>query len=261
MNFTLIALLTAVGLFLGILAFLEIGRRIGVMRLTHNPDGLAKGGSAAEGAVFALLGLLIAFAFSGAASRFEDRRHLITEEANDIGTAYLRLDLLPSDAQPELRELFRRYTDLRSNAHIDNEDNLATIREKLVKNTAALQGEIWIKAVAACHRPDAPASASMLLLNALNAMIDITTTRMTATQNHPPMIIFVLLIGLSYMGAMLVGYSASENKERDWLHTVIFAGVMAFTVYVIIDIEFPRLGLIRIDSSDQVLVDLRKSMD
>ena len=57
MNFTLIALLTAVGLFLGILVFLEIGRRIGVMRLTHNPDGLAKGGSAAEGAVFALLGL------------------------------------------------------------------------------------------------------------------------------------------------------------------------------------------------------------
>jgi hypothetical protein len=139
MNLTLIALLTSVGLFLGILAFLEIGRRIGIMRLAHNPEGLAKGGSAAEGAVFALLGLLIAFTFSGAASRFEDRRHLITEEANDIGTAYLRIDLLPSDTQPELRELFRRYTDLRSIGHIDSEDSLATIRENLIKNTAELQ--------------------------------------------------------------------------------------------------------------------------
>ncbi len=54
--------------------------------------------------MFALLGLLVAFTFSGAASRFEDRRHLISEEANAIGTAYLRLDLLPSDAQPPLRD-------------------------------------------------------------------------------------------------------------------------------------------------------------
>ena len=54
-----------------------------------------------EGAVFALLGLLLAFTFSGAATRFEGRRHLIVEEANDIGTAYLRVDLLPADAQPE----------------------------------------------------------------------------------------------------------------------------------------------------------------
>ncbi|MEY3788920.1 MAG: hypothetical protein RLZ75_3128 [Pseudomonadota bacterium] len=113
MNLTLIALLTAAGLFFGVLLFLEIGQRIGIARIAHNSDGLAKGSGAAEGAVFALLGLLIAFTFSGATSRFEDRRHLITEEANDIGTAYLRVDLLPSDAQPEIRELFRRYVDLR----------------------------------------------------------------------------------------------------------------------------------------------------
>lgn len=259
MNFTLDALLIAAGLFLSMSAFLEIGRRIGVARLASHPEGLAKGGGAAEGAVFALLGLLIAFTFSGAASRFEDRRHLITEEANDIGTAYLRLDLLPSDAQPELRELFRRYTELRSLVYINVEDKNA-VKERL-SQTALLQEQIWTKAVAACRRPDAPASAPMLLLNALNAMIDITSTRITATQNHPPLIIFLLLSGLSCMSAMLVGYAASENKDRNWLHPLIFASVMTFTVYVIIDIEFPRLGLIRIDKADQVLVDLRKSMD
>ncbi|MCX7067852.1 MAG: hypothetical protein NTW85_09200 [Methylococcales bacterium] len=259
MNLTLIALLTAAGLFFGILGCLEIGRRVGVARIAHNPEGLAKGGSAAEGAVFALLGLLIAFTFSGAASRFEDRRHLITEEANDIGTAYLRVDLLPSDAQPEIRELFRRYVDLRSTSFLTVKNN-KDIKAKFAE-TQMLQGEIWTKSLVASRRPDAPASATMLLLPALNAMIDITTTRMTATQNHPPLIIFFLLTGLIFLSALLVGYDSADNKERNWLHPLVFAGIMSLTVYVIIDIEFPRLGLIRIDAADQVLVELRSSMD
>src|SRR6187549_45273 len=100
MLFTWIAMLLTVALFVGMLVCLEAGRRIGIARLAGNPDGLAKGSSAAEGAVFALLGLLLAFTFSGAASRFEDRRWFINDEANAIGTAYLRLDLLPEEAQP-----------------------------------------------------------------------------------------------------------------------------------------------------------------
>src|SRR4249919_3373788 len=114
MDLVWIAAVSAGGLFFGMLICSEIGRRIGISRSTREPDGLPKGAGAAEAAVFALLGLLIAFTFSGAASRFEDRRHLITAEANAIGTAYLRLDLLPADAQPEIRELFRRYIDVRS---------------------------------------------------------------------------------------------------------------------------------------------------
>jgi hypothetical protein len=125
--------------------------------------------------VFGLLGLLVAFTFSGAASRFEDRRHLITTEANAIGTAYLRIDLLPADAQPELKELFRRYVDVRWATYRDLADQTAT-NAKLTEG-AALQGNIWAKALTACRRPEAPAQATMLLLPALNEMIDIVTTR------------------------------------------------------------------------------------
>jgi amino acid transporter len=100
----------------------------------------------------------------------------------------------------------------------------------------------------------------MLLLPALNEMIDIVTTRAMATKNHPPLVIFLLLAGLSLMGSLLVGYEMSNNKDRSWLHMIAFAGVMTVVVYVIIDIEFPRLGLIKVDASDQVLTDLRKSM-
>lgn len=258
MNLTLIASLSAAGLFFGMLIFLEIGRRIGLSRLVHDPDGLAKGVGVVEGAVFGLLGLIIAFTFSGAASRFEDRRHLIAEETNAIGTAYLRLDLLPGDAQPEMRSLFRRYIDLRLATYRDTGD--ATAKKVKLSESVALQGEIWTKALTAIRRPESPAYAVMLLLPALNGMIDITTTRAMAVQNHPPLVVFLLLAGLSLIGSMLVGYSMSGNKNRSWLHTVAFAALMSLAVYVILDLEFPRLGLIRVDAADQILIDLRKSM-
>jgi hypothetical protein len=175
----------------------------------------------AEAAVFGLLGLLIAFTFAGAASRFEDRRHLVNAEANAIGTAYLRIDLLPGDAQPEMRGLFRRYLDARSATYRHTEDRTVT-KAKLAEG-AALQREIWTKALIACRRPEAPVQAAILLLPALNEMIDITTTRLTATTNHPPLVVFLLLGGLSLVGALLVGYGTSNNTHRSLLHTVIFA--------------------------------------
>lgn len=257
MNFSLIATLLVTGFFVGMLLFLEIGRHIGFAMQARRPDGW-KGLGTAEGAIFGLLGLLIAFTFSGAASRFEDRRHLITAEANAIGTAYLRIDQLPADAQPEMRELFRRYLELRSTTYQKVED-ISVVKAKLAE-AEALQGEIWKKATAACRMPNALPSAAMLLLPALNEMIDIVTTRAMATQNHPPLAIFLLLAGLALMGSLLVGYEMSNNKDRSWLHMIIFAGVMTIAVYVIIDLEFPRIGLIKVDGADQILIDLRKSM-
>jgi hypothetical protein len=256
--FALVAGLSAAGLFLGMLLFSEVGRRIGTARLARDPEGLAKGGGAAEAGVFGLLGLLIAFTFSGAALRFEDRRHLITTEANAIGTAYLRIDLLPADAQPAIRELFRRYVDVRSNTYRNAVDLIATA-EKIAEGTA-LQGEIWTKAWAASRRPEAPAQAPILVLPALNEMIDITTTRAMATENHPPLVVFLLLGGLCLVGALLVGYGTSANTVRGWFHPVVFAAILSLTVYVIVDLEFPRLGLIRVESADRVLIDLLQGM-
>ena len=258
MNLALIALLSAVGLFLGMLMLFETGWRIGIDRLKRDREGLAKGGGAVEAAVFALLGLLLAFTFSGAASRFEARRPLITEEANAIGTAYLRIDLLPADIQPEMRQLFRHYLDTRLQTYSNVKDGVATTLK--LNESVALQGEIWAKATAACRRPEAPGYAAMLLLPALNAMIDITTTRLAATQNHPPWIIFLLLAGLCLVSALFAGFDNSSNKVRNWLYMVIFAATMSLTLYVILDLEFPRLGMIRIEAADQTLIELRKSM-
>ncbi len=258
MGSALLLSLAAVCLFFGMLAFSEIGRRIGLAFRLRDPEGADMGIASAEAAMFGLLGLLIAFTFSGAASRFEARRHLVTSEANAIGTAWLRLDLLPRDTQPDLRMLFRNYVDTRAATYQDMQDVAAT-KTKLDRG-AALQGEIWTRALAALRQPDAPAQAPMLMVPALNEMFDITTTRLMATRDHPPMIIFLLLAALSLVGAMLIGFDTSAAKTRQWLHTIVFAAIMAGAVYVILELEFPRFGLIRVDAADLVLIELRNSM-
>src|SRR5262245_12368693 len=100
-------------LFAGIIAMWEAGRRIALYRREVDFDAQNQGIGAVEGAVFGLMGVMLAFSFSGAMSRWDVRRDLVVREANAIGTAWLRLDLLPAGAQPELRALFRDYLDAR----------------------------------------------------------------------------------------------------------------------------------------------------
>jgi hypothetical protein len=207
--------------------------------------------------VFGLLGLLVAFTFSGAATRFDIRRQLIVEETNAIGTAYLRLDLLPPAAQPALRERFRQYVEARLAAYRQLPDIAAAQAEE--SRAMQMQGDIWRQAVAACQEAGVP-HATMLLLPALNAMIDLTTTRILATRMHPPTIIFGMLFGLALARALLAGYGMAGNQSHRWLYMLAFAAVIAGVVYVILDLEFPRLGWSRFQAFDQALVELRQSM-
>jgi len=256
MSFALSISLLCVGLFLGIVLALELGRRLGRRRLSKEPSGTLRGTGAIEGAVFALLGLLVAFTFSGAASRFDDRRKLIIDETNAIGTAYLRLDLLPPDAQPALRASFRRYVDARVEVYRKLPD-LSAARTELARGKE-LQQEIWQRAVAASSA--APAPAMLLLLPALNAMFDLASTRTLNAWIHPPLTIFVMLGAFVLVGALFAGHGMAESKTRSAIHVLGLAASLAISVYVILDLEYPRRGLIRIDAFDRALVELGQSM-
>jgi hypothetical protein len=245
--------LLVAALLVGMLAMMEAGR---ALRRRLAPESVSTGVGAVEGAVFGLMGLLLAFTFSGAASRFEQRRQLIVEEANDIGTAYLRLDLLPPEPRAVLQELVRQYVDARLAGYHAIPD-MVQVRSALDRS-AAVQAEIWSRAVAASAA--APPPAAMLLLPALNAMFDISTTRYQATLAHPPFVIFAMLGAVALLCSLLAGYAMGALAVRSWLHVVGFVGVLAFTVYLIADIEYPRLGLVRVDTFDQALIDVRAGM-
>jgi hypothetical protein len=248
----------ALGLFLGVLVLLEAGRRYGRRRLAKEAEGARAGLGVVDGAVFSLLGLLLAFSFSGAATRFEGRRSLILAEANAVGTAWLRLSLLPPESQLRLQELFRQYLDKRLSAYQSMDD----LREaaKRLEQSVDIQGEIWSEFLRAAQTEQGQ-RALVPLVVALNAMFDMATTRTVAAQEHPPMIIFVMIAVLSLISALLAGYGMAGSKARSWLHVLGFSVVLSLTVYVILDLEYPRLGFIRIDAADQILRDVRKSME
>jgi hypothetical protein len=247
----------ALSLVVGIAVLLELGRRIGRRHFASEGEMATKGLGPIEGALFGLLGLILAFLLSGALERFDARRHLVVEEANDIGTAWLRIDLLPPAAQPGMRDLFRRYLD----ARIETYEKLPDIAAAQAANQASqnLQAQIWKLAVAESPHSTTP-SAAMLVLPALNSMFDITTTRTESAKRHPPLIVYAMLGTLSLVCSLFAGYDMASRPRLNTLHSVAFALAISATAYVIVDLEFPRLGLIRISNSDQVLIDLRKTI-
>jgi hypothetical protein len=248
----------ALGLFFVMLVVLEVGRRYGLRRQAADAAGAKIGTAAVEGSVFALLGLLVAFTFNSAADRFDARRRLILEEANAVGTAWLRLDLLPAEDQTALRNLFRDYLDSRLRTYKHLPDFAAARRE--VKESARLQAHIWDRAKAAALR-DARPQVATLVLPALNEMFDISTARLAALKTHLPGLILVSLMVVAVFSALLAGYSMTSRKTRNWLHMVLFAGIISLAVYVILDLEYPRAGLIQLEAADEVLLDLRQSLE
>jgi hypothetical protein len=233
-------------LFPGMILLLELGRRL------RSKGTVTEASSAIEGAIFGLFGLLLAFTFAGAITRYDNHRLLLTEEVNDIGTAYLRLDLLPAQRRPELQQLFRDYTN--SRMHMFERTEVEILPE-----TARLQRAIWQRATTAASLPGANPDATKLLLPAINDMIDITSTRQNAFNMHPPPLVFCLLFFFSGGSALMAGFSL-KSGPRNWVYSIALALAVTLTVYTIMDVEYPRRGLIRLHGSDKPLIALRDSM-
>ena len=234
----------------GLWVLLEAGRRLG--KRPREKSGL----STIDGAVFGLMGLLIAFSFSGAAARFDMHRQLIVQEANAIGSAYFRVDLLPEKDQPAVREDFRQYVDARLAYYRDLSND-----EKAEQDDAratALQNKIWHECVTALSASDT--AARSLTFSALNQMIDITTTRAVALETHPPVAIYLTLVVLVIGSTLLAGYQMGAQPKRNWTYMVLYSVILALSMSLIEDLEYPRAGLIRVDASDHVLMDLRQTM-
>lgn len=244
------------GVALALLISMEIGYRVGRWHQKVGRGSIKEFVGIVDAPILALLGLLIGFTFFGAAERFDKRRDLIVEETNHIGTAYLRLDLLRPEDRDALRSRFKEYLDSRIRTYAVLPDVRAAMAE--YDRSQQMQSEIWVQAIAAAQKTGT-AYASIQLVPALNAMIDITTTRVAATQFHPPRIVFVMLAALSLIAAMLAGYQMSTAARRSWFHVLLFVLTFTLAMYVILDLEYPRLGIIRVDSADALLKDLRSS--
>jgi hypothetical protein len=242
------------------LAMIEIGwrlglhfsRKYGVKKINASETFLA--------AIFGLLALLIALTFSGASDRFDKRRDLIVQEVSALGTAYQSVDLLAKKDQPQIRELFKKYIDSRINLYKNNGTLTEAHLEKKVATHNAIGDEIWKAVVRALE--DTPYPQKLIaaqILPELSDMFTASENQRLSSKFHPPPIIVQSLILLAFIGSLTAGYNMGIEKERDWLLTIIFIILMAGTIYVIMEFEYPRLGKVSLNDFDVELVTLRKS--
>lgn len=233
-------------------AALELGYRLEQRARRITEGGTDSSLGAIEGAVFAILGLILAFSFSVAATRFDARRHLTVDEANAIGTAQLRIDLLPKEGQPRMRALFADYIGSR----IEFGRGLSGLgdAEAAWAKTQRLQQEIWQQALAAPPNLNGTATpVQALLLPALNQMFDLSASRRIASKTQLPLMTLGLLLALSILGAYLAGRTTAPSKHRSFTHRLLYPVVITITLVVIVDLDHPRLGLIRSDYTDELL--------
>ena len=244
--------LRAAGLFLGLVGCLELwftfGRRVR-RRRGEALDQLAN----IQGATLGLLALLLGFSFALAAGRFSERQKLIVDEANAIGTAWLRCDLLPSGARAEVREWLRRYVEQRIafyDAATDQEQHAA------VAESEALQVKMWAAVSSAAQ--SSPAIANVLL-PPFNEVIDLNGMRVAATARHMPTMLMALLLASSAVSVAAVGYGCGVAGKRNIVLTTALAFLISGTLWAIIDMDHPRKGLIRV--GQQPMLDLEKSLN
>ena len=253
---TALSLFVCLALVFGMMVAFALGRAAGLRHRRLDPEGARTVSGAVEASIFGLLGLLIAFTFSGAADRFDNRRALITDEANAVEAAYHQLDLLAPDDRDRLRSEFRDYLDARLAYYslLPNEGRAAPELER----ARSLEETIWSHAVDAL--PRALPGSVLVLTNTLTHMFDIAEARKSAQMTHPPLPIYGLLICLALVCASLAGHHASTSARHPWVLPMLFAGISGLAIYVILDLEYPRSGFIRVDAADALLRDVRARM-
>lgn len=256
-HFTFLVFAISVALFVSMLAFFELGRRLGVRMVERKGPGARAGVGSIDSAVYAVLALLIGFTFSGATSRFDSRRRLVIDEVNAASTAWMRIDALPTEAQEPVRAALRGYLDALLVAYTKPDESSEEARARVDLTRA--QNDLWAKSVAA-SLTEGGEKARMLLLPSVNEMFDAADKEQLTGQVHPPLAIYWLLAIAALAAALFGGYSIASGATRNWFHVLGVSATIAIAMYVILELEFPRNGLIRVDPIDNSLVTLRASM-
>ncbi len=250
---TLVILAVEVGIFAAVLAMIELGFRTS----RHRALGASTSRSVTAISAFVqtLMSLSLAFWISDSAARLDWHRRIVLEEANAAFTAWQRLQLLPSAGQAGARDLLRRYVDARIEAERAlprHEEYAALTREAL-----RLQDRLWSHALTSTADDREPRT---LVLPALDNLVTTASAQTLAIRTHVTPLTIVFTLVLVLLGALLVGVEPGGG-DRNWPHRLVYALVVSLAISVILDMEYPRSGLIATRAADVLLVDVRRAME
>ncbi len=202
--------------------------------------------------VLALLGLIIGFSFSIAATRYDQRKNYEEEEANAIGTEYARADLLPDADRVKVRSLLRRYLDERIAFYLTRDEQ--ELRQ-LDLRTTKLQSELWAAVVAAATPNPTPVNA--LAVAGMNDVLNAQGYTQAAFWNRIPVAGWALMTVIAVGCNLLIGYGARSRSTGNVLLSVL--PLLAAVAFMLIaDIDTPRHGIIRV--RPQNLISLTESL-
>jgi hypothetical protein len=245
------SLISAV-LFILIILFNRVGFFVQQQEAKKHKEKQPAGLGPIEGSLLGLLALLLSFTFSLSAAKNDSRRAVIVEEANDISTAISRCDLYPDSIRKELHLLFNNYIDARIayyDAGIDTVKINASLKQANDYYTA-----IWKKVVVLSQDRD-NTLRSQQMVPALNTISDVLATRDAQRNAHVPESILWMLFVLTLVGSFVMGYGTVSRYN--WIIVSGFALMTVMTIYLILDLDRPRRGIINIDLTEQKIVELK----
>jgi len=245
----------ALGLLVVLLLATEAGFRRGRAIGSRLAESTKSELSTLQGAMMGLLALLLGFSLFLAESRFETRRQLVVEESNAIGTTYLRSRMLAEPFQAEVAKLLREYVDARLK-YFEEDTNPDGLKDA-IENAERLQRQLWSQAIAAVAKNPSPVPTG-LFVTTLNEVIDLHARRDAARANHVPEAVLLLLFFVAAGTMALVGHGCGVGNRRNLPHTVTVTLILSFVILVIMDLDRPRRGVIRV--SQESMIALRASL-
>jgi hypothetical protein len=223
------------------------GWRLGNYRRQRPQHEIEAPIGAVIGAMLGLLAFLLAFTFGMAASRYDARKELVLQEANAIGTTFLRAEMLPEPERSEIRDLLRGYAALREGGVT------SLMTPEVMAKSGALHDRLWAHAVAVAEKNVDP-QLRALFVESLNDMIDLDETRVTAGRNRIPDSIWISLYVVSILTMGALGYEFGLKGERSWPVTILLALVFTVVLGLIADLDRPQAGFLQV--SQQAMIDL-----
>jgi len=243
------------GLFIFMLLAMEIGFRSGRRQQASATEATTQA-NAVLASMLGLLALLLAFTFSAALQRYDDRSQTVVAEANAIGTAYLRAQLLPGGMQDEVQALLRQYLDVRiQEGRVDSTE--PELHESLLHQAKLMEAQLWNHAVRAAEL-DGSVVTSGFFIQSLNELIDTSGTRNAALNRHVPEIVLFLMFATIVLTTATLGYASGLAGHRVTLAAFVLVMLIALVVYLIIDLDRPRRGAIQV--SHESMLNLQQTI-
>lgn len=238
--------LICLGLLAAMLLVMFAAYRLGLLRRARETDETRSQTTAVQGSLLGLLALLLGFTFSLGLARHDSRSAAVVDEANAIGTAWLRADFLPEDIRAEAKADLRRYLRLRTEAGAVPADQ-AQRRTRLVANAEAAFDDLWAQAAQYAAAGGGPAAVSYAA--SLNDMIDALGSRNAAIERHVPEVVIMMLFATFVLSGAMLGFSSGLAGSTPAAPVYLMLALIVLLVFMIIDLDRPRRGLIAVDQS------------